>query len=317
MNPNPITRNYNGSDALMAQAARVTQSLVEEDLALFNAFDSTITAEYNDDFLMAIIAAEVVVADTSIVDQQVQKTELIQVAMEKAKSKYNDIKYFAQKTFPQSPGTQNEFGLNDYERARKNSEQMIEFLEEMSKAAVKYQRELVAKGLAQDAIAEIQTIRTELLGANTNQEVFKKQRPKLTEDRIITLNACYDIMVLLNAAAQRVYKDDFAKQNQFVFNPSAAVSAEEYAGVVAKNTTVTIATVPYDENNIFSFKNTGTTPLVFCLSTTSALEGIQTPLGGGATLNLASAELNPDATKLLVQNTSTTQDGAYEVLVDN
>ena len=112
MNPQEIVRAYNGSDAQMTEFARVAHNLMTSDLVKFTAFDSTITAAYATQFLTAIVAAETVVADTAVVDIQVQKTELIQTAMEKAKGKYADVKYFAQKTFPASVATQNEFGLN-------------------------------------------------------------------------------------------------------------------------------------------------------------------------------------------------------------
>jgi hypothetical protein len=221
MNPTEMKRNYLNTDVQMTEFARVAYDLMNSDLAKFTAFDSTLTATYATQFLTAITAAETVVADTAVVDIQVQKTELLQTAMENAKDKYADVKYFVQKTFPESIATQNEFGLNDYECARKNSPQMIQFLDEMSKACVKYQTQLVAKGFNAAAIAEILTIRAELETANTYQEVYKKQRPKLTEDRIIVLNKCYDFITQINAAAQRVDKDDYAKQKQFVYTVSS------------------------------------------------------------------------------------------------
>ena len=318
MNPVEILRVYKGSDAQMTEAARVVHNLMISDLANFTAFDSTITAAFGTQFLAAITAAETVVADTAVLDIQVQKTELIQIAMEKAKGKYADVKYFVQKTFPLSSATQNEFGLNDYDRARKSSTQMIQFLDKMSKACVKYQPQLIAKGFGAAAIAEILIIRTELQTSNTNQEVFKKQRPKLTEDRVIILNNCYELLTQVNAAAQRVYKDDYAKQRQFVYNATATTSnILNFYGEVDPNSTKIAATIPYDTDNVFTFKNTGLVPLVFCLSTTNELEGIEVAIGGGAALNKAAGELNENATNVLVKNTDGTTAGAYEIEVDN
>ena len=312
-----ILRAYKGSDAQMTEFARVAHNLMTSDLTKFTAFDSTLTAAYATQFLSAITAAETVVADTAVVDIQVQKTELIQTAMEKAKGKYADVKYFVQKTFPTSLATQNEFGLNDYERARKSATQMIQFLDEMSKACVKYQTQLVAKGFNATAIAEILTIRNELQTANTNQEVFKKQRPKLTEDRIIVLNTCYDFIVQVNAAAQRVYKDDFAKQKQFVYTTSGTSNIVEFSGEVPANSTKNAGTIPFSTDNVFTFRNAGLVPLVFCLSATDVVEGIEVTIGGGATISKAADELNAGATNILVKNTDATGVGMYEIEVDN
>ena len=317
MNPIEILRAYKGSDAEMAAYARVTHSLMTADLAKFTAFDSTMTAAFAAQYLTAINNADTVVADSAVLDIQVQKTELIQIAMEKAKGKYADVKYFVQKTFPSSLATQNEFGLNDYDRARKSSTQMIQFLDEMHKACVKYQTQLVAKGLNAAAIAEIQTFRTELQTANTNQEVFKKQRPKLTEERIIVLNTCYDYITQVNAAAQRVYKDDYAKQKQFVFSTASSSNIIEFNGEVAANSIKNAGTIVFSTDNVFTFRNTGLVPLSFCLSTTDAFEGIEVAIGGGATISKAADELNAGATNVLVKNTDATGVGMYEIEVDN
>jgi hypothetical protein len=316
MDPIEIIRNYRGTDAEMTATARVVHGLMVGDLAKFTAFDSTITAPYATLFLTAINNADTVIADSAVIDMQVQKTEAIQGAMDDAKGKYADVKYFSQKAFPTSTATQNEFGLNDYERARKSPTQMIQFLDEMHRACVKYQTQLVAKGFSVAAIAEIQTIRTKLRTTNTDQGVFKKQRPTLTADRITVLNNCYAYISEVNAAAQRVYKKDFAKSNQFVYSSSSADATLDFNGEVGANSVVTAGTVPFAAETIFTFKNVGLVPLVFCLSTTTAFEGIEVAIGGGATVNKVASELNPNATNILVKNTGTTV-GLYEIEVDN
>jgi hypothetical protein len=317
MEPNEIVRAYTSSDVYMTETARTIQSLFASDIAKFTNFDSTLTPAFANQFLAAVVAAETVVADSSVVDQQVQKTELVLAAMEKAKAKYADVKYFAIKAFPNSPGTQNEFGLNDYENARKSTPQMVQFLDEMSKACVKYQPQLLTAGYNAPAIVEIQTIRTELLTANSTQEVFKKQRPKLTEDRIIILNTCYNFVTQVNQAAQLVFKTDFAKQKQYVFNPSTETSNLIFAGTVKVGETKLLAVVPFLPENVFAFKNTGIVPLIFCLSTTTDIEGIKIEIGGGAVITKSGSELNLDATNLLVLNTDSANEGSYEVEVAN
>lgn len=316
MNPIEVLRAYKGTDADMAASARVCHSLLLSDVSKFTAFDSTITATYADLFLTVINNADTVVADTAVLDMQVQKTVLIQTVMDQAKNKYADVKYFVHKAFPDSPATQNEFGLNGYKRARISPVQMIQFLDEMHKSSVKYQTELLAKGFSAAAVAEIETIRTALQTANTNQEIFKKQRQKLTAERITILNQCFAFVTEVNAAAQRVFKDDFAKRNQFVYSVSPANSSIEFNGIVAANTIKTAGTIPFATYTIFSFKNAGVVPLVFCLSTTAAFEGIEIALSGGATVHKTASELNPDATIILVKNTDTTTVGVYEIEVE-
>jgi hypothetical protein len=316
MNPLEITRKYNGTDAFMTESARVNYNLVNSDLAKFTAFDSTINATFMTAYLAAVVAAETVVADSAISDQQVQTTENVLSQMDLARAKYNEVKYFVQKAFPNSAATQGEFGLNDYMDARRSESKMIQFLDEMHKASVKYQTQLVAAGYNAPAIAAIQTIRTDLLNKNTTQEVFKKQRPKLSEDRIKILNAAYDRLTQVNAAAQIIYMTDYAKQRQFVYDISTDISLQEYEGSVDAGALKTIATLAVSDDAVFTFKNTGTVPLVFCLSTTENLEGIQIPIGGGATISKTAADLNPNAGFLIVKNTDATNAGSYQITLD-
>jgi len=318
MNPIEIKRTFDGSDAHMTNSARVTHGLLLEYLANFTAFDATINAAFAAFFLEAIDNAETVVADSAIIDMQTQKTEQMQEAMEKAKTKYGDIKYFAKKAFPKSLATQNEFGLNNYERARRSFIQMVQFLDEMHKACVKYQAQLLANGFNATAIDEILTIRAELQAANINQEIFKKQRPKLTEDRVAALNTCYEILCQVNAAAQRVYMNDYAKRHQFVYKPSTKKATTiTFGGELAPDSIAIAGTIPFNPAATFTFMNVGLVPLIFCLSKTTDLEGVEIPIGGGATITKTGAELNADATNILVKNTSFTEIGIFEIDIDN
>lgn len=316
MDPQEITRNYTGNDAFMVESARVNYNLTNSDLARFTAFDSTITAAYMTSYLAAIVAGETVVADSAISDQQVQTTENVLNQMDLARSKYNEVKYFVQKAFPNSAATQGEFGLNDYMDVRRSESKMIQFLDEMHKACIKYQTQIIAAGYNTAAIAAIQTIRTDLLNKNTTQEVFKKQRPKLTEDRIKILNTVYDKLTQVNAAAQIIYITDYAKRRQFVYDISTDKSLQEFEGSVAAGALKTVVTLAVLEDAVFTFKNTGTVPLIFCLSTTENLEGVQIPIGGGATISKTARDLNPVAGFLLVKNTDTSNAGSYQITLD-
>lgn len=311
-----IRRSYNGSDSFMVQEARLIHGLVSADLAKFTAFDSTITAAAQTAFLAAITAAETVVDDTAVVGQLKQSTENLLAAMDAAKTKYNEVKYYVLKAFPNSPGTQHEF-LNEYDEARKSATKMIQFLDELSKAAVKYQTQLVAAGYSAAAIAAIATLRTDLTAKNSAQKMIKKNRQKLTEDRVILLNACYSRMALINAAAQIVYANDYAKQQQFIYMPGTESSSgiQGFGGSIAAGQTAVITQIDYDEDNVFTFTNTGSVTLTFCLSSSGSMEGITAAVPAGATETLTGSELNEGATVLLVQNDGT-QAGTYNVEVE-
>ncbi len=86
------------------------------------------------------------------------------------------------------------------------------------------------------------------------------------EDRIAVLHTCYARMATLNAAAQLVYANDYAKQKQFVYMPGSENGSgiQTFEGSVAAGHTATIAEIDYDEDNVFTFTNTGSVALSFC-----------------------------------------------------
>jgi len=316
MEAKELARVYNGNDANMTETARAIYDLFTLDVASFKAFDSTLDTTFRDAYLAQVEAAEQVVDDNVVIDQIVDLSDKAEETMNLAREKYVDVKYFVQKAFPKSAGIKGESGLHDYERARKSKTQMAGVLHELNLTCNKYNTELIAAGFNQTAIDDILTIRTGLLDKNSSQELLKRQRPKLTEDRILILNACYNTMTQINAAAQRVFRTDYAKQKQYVYMPSSqAEDTFVYAGNVTAATTLTLATVVYTDTTTVSFRNLGTASVTFALSTTDQLEGNVVQLDGGAEITKALVELLIGGTNLIVHNNDATHGGSYEVTV--
>ena len=217
MKPKAIIRNYKGSDAFMTQSARVTYDLFVLGMTQFTTFDSTLNAIYAAGYLINIEKAETIVRDSVILGRQMTTSENVYSILDLGRSKYMEIKYFVQKTFPDSFGTQEEFGFEDYPKARRNQVMMGELLLEMHGVCEKYKIPLLAAGYNQPAIDAILPLREDLIQKNTTQKMTQKLRPKLTEDRINLLNNCYSDMMSIMAAAQLVYAGDYAKQHQFVY----------------------------------------------------------------------------------------------------
>jgi hypothetical protein len=313
----PIKRLYNGADAHMTERARVTYTLMSQALALFTNFNSTMTVAYLQAFLDAINKAGLVVADNTVVGQQEQLTAQVVAKMRTARTQYKELRLFVEEAFPNSPGTLKEFAFNKYAEVRNSADEMVDFLDEMSKAAVKYTAELLTAGFSQVRIDAIETTKNELIQINNDQEVFISGRPKLTEDRIIVMNTCYKIMTLVNASAQFVYLEDYAMRKQFVYNPSSNSNDglnNVFIGTVEQSSVKTVTTV--DEDAEIMMSNTGTEKLYFALSPTEGAGGYDYIVMPGETLTKSSAEMSPDGdgSYLLVKNPETVV-GNYEVVV--
>jgi len=257
-------RAFNGSDSYMLETANTLHSLFVASLADFTNFDTELDAAFGTTWLASIDAAGTVVRDSQVKDILAQKTDDVLAQMELCVLKYNEVKYFASKVFPKNIARQAEFGTDTYLAARRSQAKMVLFMDEMHKACVKYQTELVAGGFTAPQIAEILTLHTALLNANTVQEGYLKGRPVLTQERVETLNTAYTFMRTVIEAANVIYYNDFARRNQYVYlsgggsgNNGGGDDSVVVTAVVNSQVAVELANIPYENARQFRFTNNG------------------------------------------------------------
>ena len=318
-------RNYQGTDAYMAEAARTIHNLLVQDLADFTAVNTRFTQEFADNFLAQITAADEVITDYAVLAEQGVDTAQVLTAMQRARKLYSRIKHHATWAFGNSPATIKQFSTGYRDASRKQA-QMIVFLETLANVVEQHKEALTDPalgGMPNDLPGEITALRQELQSRNTIQEVRKKDRPLLTEQRINTLNACYRAMLAVNNTAQIVYNEQPAKRSQYTYRPTTGSNeSTEYTGTVAAAQTTVIATLTYRATRFISFENRGLVPLQFDLSLdNNTLEGNLIDLGGGANVSqqmdwLIDGVEEDTEVQLLVRNLSDTQEGSYWVSVN-
>lgn len=287
-----IIRAYNGSDDYMLETSNTLQSLFVTNIADFTLFDTTLDNAFATNWLNSINAAATVVRDSQIKDIQAQRTDAVLAQMDLCKLKYNEVKYFAVKIFPKDTARQAEFGTDTYGEARKSQSKMISFMDEMHKACVKYQTQLVAGGMSAAKIAAIQTLRTALQNANTSQESYVRGRPVLTQDRIILLNNCYIKTRTVIDAAQVIYYNDVARRQQYIFQPEVeGPDAEIITQTINGPIPVLLKTMPYNPSRIYSLTNNGPATVEFYISDDPNMPSIIIPLSSGQTNTLNASQL--------------------------
>jgi hypothetical protein len=210
-------RLYSGGDAEMTITVEGIHRQFVQDLAAFTAFDATFTPEWAADWLADIVAARDQVSDRVIMYEGATETEKVDDAMQLARNKWTQIRYFIEKAFPNDRAMLKVFGADTYLKVRKNQPKMVEFLQGLHGAAVEYNAQLLAAGCSQATIDEIETIGAALSQRNDVQNKAKRGRPKLTAQRIVLLNAPYQKLTRVNKAAQIVFMNDYAKRKQYVF----------------------------------------------------------------------------------------------------
>ncbi len=259
--PNPIYRLFRISDSEMLQDSTTTETLLEADMADFTAFDATITPAFANDWLTAIGVAQSQPTDELYRDRIMQRTQNVQNAMALCRKKYNDVKYYVKKAFPNNLAVQKEFGLDDYDSARKSDIKLMEFMLRMHTVATTYNAELTAPtvGYTQPQIDEIETLANSLGADNNNQEVYIKGQLTTTQQRVSSMNAVWQFRTQIAEAAKIIYENNFAKYQQYLL-PDTSSNAQDYAilGIVsngADNTPIVGARVRIEALNFEVFTN--------------------------------------------------------------
>lgn len=217
--PQEVKRNYSISDPDMIQDARTKRETYSEDVADFTAYDPDFDDAYGIAFEAAIDTAEATDDDETITDQQIQLTNAVTTEMNKCREKFQDSKPFVVKAFPADVAIQNEFGFNDYKKAQDDQAVFTKFMLKFHKVATKYKVPLIAKNYTQLMIDAILTRYEALRDADIAQELFIKNRPVITQDRIQKMNAAWEIEKVICTAGKRVYKNNFAKYQRYLLPP--------------------------------------------------------------------------------------------------
>jgi hypothetical protein len=220
-------RNYNGSDAEMIQSSRIMHGLFIADKQSFTEFDSTFSDPFADIWLAKINSANEVAQDSTAVSELTTLTKRVEDKMNEGKEFYQSMKYFIEKAFPDKKEIWVQFGSNDYENARKSEIRMIQFLGILDKTARQYSQNLIDAGFSQEKINKIKTLQIELTDADYDQEMSKKKRPTLTQERITTLNECYEFMKKVSKAGKIIFSNNFVKYNQYMLPHEETTAKKE------------------------------------------------------------------------------------------
>lgn len=228
MNTNRINRNYSGADSEMLEDSATVHTLFVNDLADFSAFDPSFDAPYAADWLASINTAQALPTDELYRDQIQVRTQTVQQAMQACRAKYMEVKFFVLKAFPNNKAVQQEFGLDDYNRARQSDIKLQEFMIRMHQIATKYQAQLLAVSYTAPQIAQILTLANTLGDNNIEQEVVIKEQLTATQNRVESMNLVYEKRSLIAQAAKIIYADNFAKYQQYLL-PNSGSNQDDYA----------------------------------------------------------------------------------------
>lgn len=211
-----MERNYNFTDSELFEHAGKVEAGLEEDLADFTEFDSTLNAEKKQELTDKKKQVEMMSPDWQVKGGIVELTRSVVTLKSAAKVAYKKVRYFIKKKFKNNPGVLNEFGVKEYPRVSQTQDDLILFFVNLKPVIEKYREDLVSAGAKEELIDELITIAEEFKNTNTAQELAKDRRLETTDQRIAALNELYDILLEFSNAAEVVYKKNPAKRKFYV-----------------------------------------------------------------------------------------------------
>ncbi|MBN1634256.1 MAG: hypothetical protein JW917_08845 [Ignavibacteria bacterium] len=311
-----VVRQYTVRDDVMLDAADRFHSQYEADEADFSAWNAVMfPPAFKSDFKDKIDAARAYIRDNVVVDEQVEETVEVGEKLKECGNYFQAMKPVIESTFPNKPAIWNQFGFNDYEKARRSQGKMILFMEMLYETSEKYKTELIANGFTQLKIDAIETLKEELRAEQIEQEVAKKQRPVKTQERVTLMNAVWVEMLKINKASKAVYQGNYAKLNEYELPAGSGGSVTPITGTVAAHSVVNILDMEFSEDTELRIKNTGTTALFFGLASTPEEQVTNMNFPPDDEKEVLASELgNIDFNYLNVFN-DTEEEGSYSVLL--
>jgi hypothetical protein len=225
---NEIIRKYTFEDSLLLETASRIASSLPEDIRDFQNFDSTMGQHSIDNILASLDDVFTIKTDQVVIDEMAELTGKVNQKMAECNTAYRTVAHFVRKVFKDQKAVQNQFGLNDIDEARNNHPKMIVFMKSLADVAAKYKDKLIEGGINPSVIDSLSILQNELYEANNEQELFKKERGKITQERITRLNQLYNQLRPINDIARIIYADNPAQLAKYTLpTPKSSTNSQD------------------------------------------------------------------------------------------
>lgn len=210
-------RFYHGTDANFIVTSGQSIQLINEKSASFESFSIHFTPERLKELNEKYDKTTTVPSDNVFIDIQAKATKDVKIEHDKCCKFFQHSKFDIEMAFPNDKLVWNQFGFNDYEKARKSPKNMFMFLTDFDTMAVRYKDKLTANGWNDDKFADILAYRKKLKTAMDTQNDRIIERSRATENRMIILNDLYEKLALYFKAAQIIFEGDEELLKRFKF----------------------------------------------------------------------------------------------------
>lgn len=301
-----MKKAFKGSAHNMIDKIAKVLYFFNKNLADFTAYDPQLNAAFSEAWKEAWMDAAHRLPNKEVEETVFEDnllTEESEQSLARCRAKYIQVKYFAGRAFPNNKAVLKEFGAGAYSKVCTSRLRMVGFMEALHGVAEKYKGPLMAAGLTQPQIDEINSLATELRNKNTAQQLKKKERPTETRKRIEALNTFYGYGQRVVEAARFIYRDNEVLRKEFVLaqrhhpkNTTQWVNIG--AGALRKLTLVSLV-----KKTKSTLTNTGTESIEYWYADRiSETPPATETLSGGATMHIEAP--TPAKKFLVIKNTA-------------
>jgi hypothetical protein len=208
----------------MLQQNNLMQSHFADDQAEF----ITKTPDLDDAFLTEWKKTTILLDDTEkdddYIDTQLLMTQTLDESMEKGRDLLQTVFFYVERAFPGKKAEAGYFGKDRYEVARKTPLKLVELMNKCAEAAseAEYLDKLTVKGLNSQTIDDLKDTAVNIKTNFEKRDKYISNRKKITEERNQILNKIWGFMSSVSDASKLVYKNDYAKFQQYVLYKTKA-----------------------------------------------------------------------------------------------
>lgn len=219
------------SDTKMLAEAQTILDLFSTDIAQFTAMDAELNAGFADAMQLAIKNAIKIPSDAAVLRNITELTDDQKKAWQACKDHFKDAQYFIEKAFGNNMARLYLFGFNDYREMCRNKRKVDMFMYLFDSACRQHAAALIAVGYSQQRIDAIQLLQQAFANAKRVLNNAQSKSGELTDERIKIYNAVWEYLRAINRASKIVFKNNYAKQKQYLLPKDATSNRAKKPGI--------------------------------------------------------------------------------------
>jgi len=221
------TRLFKLTDSEAIQAASVMLEHYKKHAADFTAFDSQFDAAWQSAWQQAIEDAVHQPTDEKTLDELYRLTGIVDQKADAALNALDDLKYYVQKAYGADSPQLRTLHFGHPSNLKREPSRLVVKLLVAHDLAQQWQADLTAAGMPAALLNDLQARADELLNAEKEQELFKRQRVLRTAQRIHALNAMWSYVRQVSDAAAIIFRDREELRGLFVVRRGERVEERE------------------------------------------------------------------------------------------